>query len=664
MLIRLLGGLELSSSAGRPLRPATRKVSLLVAALALLGRKGARRELLCGLFWPDRAEAQARGSLRQALAEIRRLAGRDGDGCARLEGDSETLALLGDASNVDVQLFDQLMRYQQPEAQVEAAGLYQGDLLAGITLAEPLDQWFSPHRRAYKRKALTLCEQLADLAINGQDAAAQSCESLAERLLAADQTAEEAHRALIRLYQLRGETNAALRQFELCKEALERELGVGPEAATRELMVNPRQAPAEARQSMERQEAPVAAQAEAVRDKGHPSIVVMPFDNLSGEGDEYFVDGVVEEITAALSRVRDFFVIARQSAFAYKGRFVDVRQVGNELGVAYVVEGTVRRGGERLRISVHLVDAETRAQLWSDRYEGAIEDIFDFQDRIAAQVAGAIHPALRHAEIEVAKRKPPGSLRAYDLVLRAYPKLWGHNPHANAQAIALLQEAVAIDPTYGRAHALLAWCHAQTAVYMWCPFPDKELELAARAVDAASGSIDDDPTALTAASTALCLCGDQERATSLIEKALALDPNNTWAWGRFGWVAIYRNEIAQAKERFERAMTLSPLDPFAFNMKMGIAVTMAIGGSWSEATAIARDVVNEHPGVTWIYRHLAAWSALAGDQTTARWAAQNLLRAQPDFTIERFRALPYFRNLPDWANKFARGLRLAGLPER
>lgn len=283
----------------------------------------------------------------------------------------------------------------------------------------------------------------------------------------------------------------------------------------------------------------------------------MPFDNLSGQGDEYFVDGVVEEITAALSRVRDFFVIARQSAFTYKGRFVDVRDVGRELGVTYVVEGTVRRGGDRLRISVQLVDAETRTQSWSDRYEGAIEDIFEFQDRIAAQVAGAIHPAIRDAEIELAKRKPPASLRAYDFVMRAFPNLWGRRKDSNNQAIELLRQAISVDPSYGRAHALLAWCHASNASYLWTDQPERELDQARAAIEVA-GSISDDPTALTAAGAATSICGDQERAATFIEKALALDPNNAWAWARLGWIAIFTDDPARATERFRRGMTLSP----------------------------------------------------------------------------------------------------------
>ncbi|MBB3590535.1 TolB-like protein/class 3 adenylate cyclase [Rhizobium sp. BK529] len=418
-----------------------------------------------------------------------------------------------------------------------------------------------------------------------------------------------------------------------------------------------------------RQEAPEKADAGPAPSPGdrfgrdEPSIVVMPFDNLSGQGDEYFVDGVVEEITAALSRVREFFVIARQSAFTYKGRFVDVRDVGKEFGVNYVVQGTVRRGGDRLRISVQLVDAETRTQFWSERYEGAAEDIFELQDRIAAQVAGAIHPAIRSAEIELSMCKPPNSLRAYDLVMRAYPYLWGQSKATNERAIPLLQDAIAIDPAYGRAHAFLAWCYAQHLGYIWTEEPERYLELVLRSVEAAAGRIDDDPTALTAVGGALSHCGDQERAAAYLERALALDPNNAWAWARYGWVASYKGETG-ATERFERALMLSPADPLAFNMRMGMALSLAMAGSLSEAVAIAREVINKHPDVTWPYRMTAAWAAMNGDLETARWAARKLMQIEPNFTIERYLARPVFQGVPEWAARTAEGLRQAGLPQR
>jgi tetratricopeptide (TPR) repeat protein len=290
--------------------------------------------------------------------------------------------------------------------------------------------------------------------------------------------------------------------------------------------------------------------------------------------------------------------------------------------------------------------------------------LFEFQDQIAGRVAGAIHPVVRRAEIELARRKPPESLRAYDLVMRAFPKLWGYNAQANEEAIATLKEALAVDPRYGRGHALLAWCHALRGTYIWSSEPNKDLDRAFASVEAASGLIDDDPTALTAAGAALSLYGDQDRATALIETALGLDPNNAWAWARFGWVGIYCGAPDKARERFERALMRSPLDPFAFNMRMGIASSLAMAGELGPAINIAREVINKHPEATWIYRLLASWSAVHGDMETARWAARKLLSSQPDFTIERYGSLPLFRNVSSWGEAMAQGLRMAGLPER
>ncbi|RVP94385.1 BTAD domain-containing putative transcriptional regulator [Sinorhizobium meliloti] len=662
MHIRLLGGLEVSSGDGQPVQFTTRKAALLFAALVLAGRRGQHRELLSEGFWPGRGDAQARNSLRQALAEIRRWfpPGRNAD--ISVESNQETVALVVPPEKVDIWLFERKLAEGETADLAFAADLYRGDLLAGVAVPDDLEERFRPYRRRYRERALQLVERISLALSDAGSAAEAACERLAETLLASDPTAEPAHRALMRLHAVRGHENAALRQFESCRALLIKHLDVEPEAQTNSLAASLQLRQGEGHRqtyNFAPHTQPIRA---PTRPHDQPSVAVMPFQNLGAADDEYFADGVVEEITAALSRVRDFFVIARQSAFTYKGRFVDVREVGRELGVSYVVEGTVRRGGDRLRISVQLIDAETRTQLWSERYEGAVEDIFAFQDRIAAQVAGAIHPAIRGAEIELAKRKPPASLRAYDLVMRAYPHLWGRRKEANDEAIELLRKTIAIDPSYGRAHALLAWCHAANAAYLWTKQPELELEKALKAVEAAA-SISNDPTALTAAGAAMSICGDQERASILIEKALALDPNNAWAWTRLGWIAIYRDDAVRATEWFERAMMLSPMDPLTFNMRIGVAASMAVAGSLSQAVAIARELIASYPNVISLYRFLAAWSAMNGDLETARWAARKLLAAQPDFTIEKFRSLPMFRDIPKWADKVSEALRLAGVPD-
>lgn len=664
--LRVLGGLALTSTDGAILPDVTRQTRLMLACFALAGTKGLTRSELCGLFWPDRPSAQARNSLRQGLAAIRKLlpAAGDAPSAITLHSGLEMVRLSATSEAIDVHTFLAGATAEDCSAQIAAARAWQGEPLAGMELPEGVEQFILSHRRNLTEQALRLAERLSMADATDREALAAT-QTLAQHLLIQMPAAEEAHRALMRVHLRSGSPNSALRQFEICRQALRDELQTEPDAETRRIIASVHTAGGTQRptEPAAEQTKPAEGEHTPTRKGSQPSVAVMSFDNLGDASDEYFADGVVEEITAALSRIRDFFVIARQSAFTFKGRFVDVKEVGRDLGVAYVVEGTVRRGGDRLRISVQLVDAATRNQLWSDRFEGNTGEIFDFQDRIAGQVAGALKPAIRQAEIDAARRKPPASLEAYDLVMRAFPKLWGQNASATGEAIRLLREAVRADPNYGRAHALLAWCYALRVTYLWSPKPDEEIDTARRAVDKALGLIDDDPTALTAAGAVTGLCGDQEGASALIERALALDPNNAWAWTRWGWIAIYRGEPEHAAQRFENAMRLSPLDPFAFNTRMGKASALAQMGRFAAAVAIAKDETRRHPDVTWAYRQLASWAAIAGDLPTATAAARHLLAAQPDFTVRRYLSVPTFRDMAEHRDRMAQGLRDAGLPE-
>lgn len=655
MRLRILGGLDPTSAAGAPAPDVTRQTRLMLACLALAGAKGLTRAELCTLFWPDRPSALARNSLRQSLAGIRKALSGDADAMS-LQSDLEAVRLSAEAGAIDVRVFRKGLHEGNRDGLIAAANAYRGELLAGVEVPEDVEPFVTSHRRRLNDQAQVLAERLSN-ADDADDESLTAAQALAGCLLQSNPASEEAHRALMRIHLRHGRTNAALRQFEQCKGALRRELRAEPDAETRRLFDSIQSS--ESDEGTQRADRPAAANGAGP----YPSIAIMPFDNLGDASDAYFVDGVVEEIGSTLSRIRDFFVIARQSTFTFKGRSVDAREVGRTLGVAYLVEGTARRDGDRLRISVQLVDAVTLTQLWSDRYEGATTEVFAYQDRIAAQVAGAINPAIRHAEIEAARHKPPTSLRAYDLVMRAFPKLWGQNAAAINEAIPILQAALRIDPKYGRAFALLAWCHALNATYLWAAAPEREVAAARRAVDATTGLIDDDPTALTAAGASIGFCGDSEGASALLERALALDPNNAWAWARWGWTGIYRAQPQQALERFEKAMKLSPLDPFAFNTRMGMASALACLGNPVEAVTIAKDVTKKHPEVTWAHRLLASWAAMAGDMETARSAARKLLAANPDFTIRRYLAIPGFQNMPEYRDRLVRGLRDAGLPE-
>ena len=394
-----------------------------------------------------------------------------------------------------------------------------------------------------------------------------------------------------------------------------------------------------------------------------PSVVVLPFDNLSGEADQsYFADAVVEEITATLSRVKDFFVIARNSAFAYKGRAgVDIRQVGRELGVRYVVEGSVRRVGERVRITAQLVETDTGSHIWSNKIDGAVADLFDLQDRMAAEVAAAIQPSIRRAEIERARKKRPDMLAAYDFIMRALPHLWAHSPADNAAAIALLGQALELDPDYALAAALAAWAHGQQVVYNWTMDFAAEREAAGRLIETAIRTIGDDPTALTALGSAIMMLGrDVPQAAALADRALALDPNHAWAWMRRGWGQIYLGNPEDAIPAFERAMRLSPLDPFTFNIQIGMGLAHFAAGRPQQAIIWAHRALSERPGITWPWRDLATYYAHQGELAAARDALQLFVRHHPDVSLRAIGDGLRFMS-PSLLARYLQGLKLAGL---
>ena len=261
-----------------------------------------------------------------------------------------------------------------------------------------------------------------------------------------------------------------------------------------------------------------------------PSIAVLPFDNLSAEPDQaYLADGIVEAITSTLSSIRSFFVIARNSAFTYKGLAKNVRDIGRELGVAYVLEGSVQKAGNRLRITVQLIGTEGGAHVWSARYDGTIDDIFDLQDRITEQVAGALQPSIRTAEIERSRRKRPQDLGAYDYAMRAMPHVWALEKEESAKALELLDQALAIDPEYPLALSLAGWCHAQRSVYNWADDIVASQALAGKFAERAAELSGDDPLILAVLGAVHTFVRNHGTARVLLERALALDPNAAWA---------------------------------------------------------------------------------------------------------------------------------------
>jgi adenylate cyclase len=393
-----------------------------------------------------------------------------------------------------------------------------------------------------------------------------------------------------------------------------------------------------------------------------PSIVVLPFDNMSAEvGQDYLADGIVEAITATLSCVRSFFVIARSSAFTYKGRATNARVIGKELGVAYLLEGSVQKAGNRIRITVQLIETEGGAHVWSSRYDGTIDEFFDLEDRITQQVAGALQPSIRIAEIERSRRKRPQDLGSYDYTMRAMPHVWALEKDESARAIKLLENALIIDPEYPLALALAGWCHAQRAVYNWADDIAASQAMARSLAERAANLSGDDPLVLTVLGAVHTFVRNHGTARVLLERALALDPNCAWAWSRLGWIDNYSDQPNDAIEKFERALRLSPIDPMNFNNYAGIGSAHEISQDYDKAAALYRRALEEQPNARWLYRNLASTLSGAGRIDEAKEAFADMLLSYPDLTVSKFKQAMVFSNAA--LDRMAENLRKLGLPD-
>jgi TolB-like protein/class 3 adenylate cyclase len=395
-----------------------------------------------------------------------------------------------------------------------------------------------------------------------------------------------------------------------------------------------------------------------------PSIAVLPFTNMSGDPEQdYFADGIVEDIITALSHFRQLFVIARNSSFTYKGRAVDVKQVGRELGVRYVLEGSVRKAMNRVRIAGQLIDAATGAHLWADRFDGMLENVFDLQDQITVNVVSAITPKLEQAEIERAKRKPTESLDAYDYYLRGLSLINQTTREANAEALTLFRRAIGLDAQFAAAHGLAAWCYVVRKVNGFMTNLSQEVQEATHLAHRAIELEKDDAVALCWGGYALAYVGGElESGAAFIDQAIALNVNLAAAWNYSGWVRVFLGGPETAIERMSRAMRLSPRDPTVFHMRAGTAFAHFFAARYDEAVKWAQEALRDQPNYAGTLRIVAATSALANRMEEAQRAMMRLRQLDPALRIcnlaDRLPPMP-----PEYLAQYARGLRKAGLPE-
>jgi TolB-like protein/Flp pilus assembly protein TadD len=394
-----------------------------------------------------------------------------------------------------------------------------------------------------------------------------------------------------------------------------------------------------------------------------PSIAVLPFVNLSGEpAEDYFGDGMAVEIITALSRCKWLFVIARNSSFIYKGRSVDVREIGRELGVRYLLEGSVRRGGDQLRVTAQLTETGTGTNVWADRFDGSREDVFALQDHITASVVAAIEPNLELAEIERLKRKAAANLDAYDLLLQARKLEADFTKDSLKDAIHTAERALAIDPSYAQPMALAAYCYAQRRFQGWTEDGDREEAEGLRLARAAIERGRDDSVVLWMSAYAVRELGmDPYRARELVRRSLHLNPNSAMALTVAAWTEVVLDDAPKALELIHRAERLSPRDPRAWFMSTAASLAYIAQGDYGRAAACAKRALAQNPHSAQALRFVAASLAQLGDIEGAAGAMRQVLTIEPRLTAGSLRARLKFMPEAVW-NNLAGGLRLAGLP--
>ena len=666
--LRLLGPVTLVHD-GKPVVIVAKKARALLGYLAL--REGAEvpRSVLTGLLWGERSEEQARGSLRQTLSELRSALSADAE--PPIVATKEAVAWAPGAVWIDAKVVEAAAESEDEGTLRDAAALIGGELMEGLSLAEPaFEQWLTAERARFRLLAATVYTRLMERAEQG----GRLEEGLAQglKLLVLDPLQEHVHRALMRLYAAQGRHDAALAQYERCRRELSNQLGVRPEPETedlaRSIRTTRREGPGKPPGSPRPTREPKHGSWRALSLSDRPWIAVLPFRSLSADPEQdYFADGIVEDIISGLTRLRWLFVIARDSSFTYKGKAIDVKQIGRELSVQYLLEGSVRRAGERIRIASELIDAATGAHMWADHFDGKLSDIFDLQDQITASVVAAIEPKLRYAEIERARRKPTESVDAYDLFLQAVVLNNSRKKEDNQEALRLIYRAIEIDPRYAAAYALGGYCYLRQKVQGFVSPSDPVLAEGIRLARLAAEHGRDEPEALWMAGVTMAfLAGDFEEGLALTERSLALSPNSANGLMGSGLVRAYFGETDSAIAQLERSRQLSPLDPLAYGTCLGFAAAHFMAGRYEEASDWCDRTLHEAPSYYPPALHIkTACCGLLGQFEEGRKWVERLLAVTPDASLTSLREFhPGYIKNADGLETLLNGLRKAGLPER
>jgi TolB-like protein/Tfp pilus assembly protein PilF len=641
-----------------------KKARALLAYLAMQKGRSIPREHLAVLLWGDSRDEQARRSLRECLMVVRAALGAE-----VLASKTSTVRLDPDRVEIDVQRFEELSRSTKLGDLRAAGELYREEFLFSIQISsEPFAEWLAFERQRLASVVSDVVYRLAAALAQGGET--NDAIGAARRLIALDPMREDGHRFLIRLLAAAGQRGAALKQYADCADLLRNELGVTPERDTVELAKAVRQGfiHAEALSNGRTRAIPLRTQAGVfTRMPNKTSVAVIPFSNLSGQlNDDYFADGIAEELATMLGRVPWLFVIGSGGAAGpYRGGATDIRQIGDNLGVRYVLRGSVRKNADRVRIVAQLLDAAKGGQVWAERFDGKLNDIFALQDQLAAQACAKIAPALQSIEIERSQRKPTESLNAYDLYLRALPR-FRTTFAENQEAVRMLKKAIEIDPQYGSAYGLAARCYQFQRLFGWVIASDPSLQEGVRLAHLAAEIGRDDSEALWMAGMVMAqLAGELEHGLALIERSLALNPNSANAWISSSFVRGEIGDADTAFAHFQQAQRLNPLDSMHHVQWLAAGFAHMVAGRYQEAADAIDKTLNARPSYTPAMRQKISVCGLLGRKEEASHWVRRLLAVNPGASVSWFRVFwqQPLRHNPNLLAKFLEGARLAGLPE-
>jgi len=675
--VRLLGEPRFTTGDGEEISITSRKSLALLAYLLLRPGSAHTRDELVGLLWGDRFDRQGRQSLRQALYGLRKQLGPDN----ALDIHGESVTVDRDRVAVDVWELERLAAAGDEASLEQAAALYQAPFFSGVTVREP---GFEDWQQAQRERLLELhCDVLYRLAKRYKargalDAALRT----ALRLVELNPLSERSHRLVMRLHAKAGNRAEAVRQFRRCGAVLRRELSLDPDPWTRQVYERLRAGGAgppgpdtEDDEGDERDEgaAPAAApdgtgrirrHAPAGRPpaSGRPGIAVLAFEGLSGDPQEALLaDGVASDLITGLSRLRWLRVIARNSSFSYRGRPTDTLRIGEELDVRYLVEGSVLKSGERIRISARLIAAESGNALWTERYDSEVSDLFDLQDEITQTIIGALEPELGEAEMARARRQPPASLDSWTCYQRA---LW-HAAHFTREGLAAAEadfaEAIRHDPEFAPAYAERAYLQVLSIVLGFTGDPDASLRRAGESARRAIALDPRDAAAHFALGRVLILEQDFKRAIDEMQVALAHNPNAARAYFGLGVALIYAGLPEESIPEIEHAIQLSPRDPNIWGFLTMLSRAHFNAGDYAQAVDWARKAIRVHGTHFWPFAHCAAGLGKLGRIGEARAMLAEALSRNPAFSAELVRETVGRYGAHSGAEEIIEGLRLAGL---